>query len=112
MMQRALLVMRMEPADAGHVARAFAEHDKGPQPGEVGVVARTLFHYNGLYFHLVEAPDDLEGDLATRIQEKHKDPAFTIVDEVNRYVSPYVEGRRGVHNARAQEFYHWKAGRE
>lgn len=54
-MERRLIVARMNPEAAQSVSEIFAESDAGPLPALVGVTGRSLFHFRGLYFHLIEA---------------------------------------------------------
>lgn len=102
--------MKMDPADAPNVARAYAELDRSRLPVEMGVTGRTLFHYHGLYFHLVEAPADSAGDLVDRIQARRDNPQFdNIAQRMETYLSPYVPEWRGLNDSRATEFYRWQA---
>jgi cyclase len=109
-MQRALLVMKMRETDADEVAAVFADHDATHLPREIGAVSRTLFHYNGLYFHLVEAPDNLDGDLMKRIYDYRTHPVFA--DSSRRLkplLTPCVPDWRSPYDSRATEFYRWQA---
>jgi hypothetical protein len=109
-MQRALLVMKMNPADAPNVARVFTELDRSAMPANIGVTCRTLFHYHGLYFHLVESPDDIGGDLIDLIQARHEHADSShIAEQVRPYLTPYVAGWRELKDSRATEFYRWQA---
>jgi hypothetical protein len=79
-------------------------------PAGIGVTGRTLFHYHGLYAHLVEATDDTGGDLIDRIQARHAHADFAqIVEKVRPYLTPYVAGWRELKDSRATEFYRWRA---
>ena len=75
-MQRVLFIDRMRPEDAPAVARIWTEHDGTGLPERIGVVNRTLYRFHGLYVHMVEARDDLPGDLTERIFAARTDPAF------------------------------------
>ena len=109
-MKRALLVMKMNPAHAGEVAKLFAESDATNLPQEIGVVHRSLFHHHGLYFHYVEAPDDLDGDIIERVRANAATPLFAdIAQRLNPYLSPYAPDWRDPGDARAVEFYTWRA---
>lgn len=57
--RRTLIVARMHSGDAPAVAQIFGESDAGELPHMLGVRRRDLFHFHGLYVHLVEARDDL-----------------------------------------------------
>ncbi|WP_340377082.1 TcmI family type II polyketide cyclase [Streptomyces sp. SS7] len=107
-MQRALLVMRMNPSDAGEVADIFADHDRTGLPEQIGAVRRTLFQYNGLYFHLVEAPDDLDGDLMQRIIDSRHHPLFADTSaRLKPLLTPIVPDWQSPYDSRAIEFYNW-----
>lgn len=108
-MQRALLVMKMAEADAAEVAAVFADHDATHLPREIGAVSRTLFSYNGLYFHLVEAPDELEGDLMRRIYEYRTHPLFAESSRrLKPLLAPCVDDWQSPYDSRATEFYRWE----
>lgn len=109
-MQRALLVMKMAPENAGEVASAFADHDKTHLPREIGATSRTLFHFNGLYFHLVEAPDELDGSLIERIYEYRTHPIFAECSRrLGPCLSPTTETWSSPYDSQATEFYRWDA---
>jgi hypothetical protein len=102
---RALMIRKMRPADAGAVAAAFADHDRTDMPVRLGLSGRTLFHYHGLYAHLVEAGHDVMGELAAL----RDDPAFVTVDRrVARYLEAYDPARPSMAEARARAFYDWE----
>lgn len=56
-MQRVVFIDRMRPEDAGQIAEIWAEHDRTELPARLGVTARTLFRFRGLYVHLVESSE-------------------------------------------------------
>jgi hypothetical protein len=102
--------MKMSPGDAPYVAQAFEEHDRSSLPRDIGAVRRTLFSYHGLYFHLVEAPDDLDGDLMDRIYSWRSHPMFAeTAERVKPYLTPYIPTWQGPRDSRATEFYCWEA---
>ncbi|MGW2425643.1 TcmI family type II polyketide cyclase [Streptomyces sp. NPDC001709] len=106
-MERRLIVARMDEQHAHAVADAFAASDAGPLPGLVGVTGRSLFHYRGLYFHLIEA----EEPVAERITEAAANPHF---EDISRRLEPYVKPYdpdtwRGPADAMATRFYTWRA---
>lgn len=109
-MQRALLVMKMDPAHASDVAQAFADHDRTDLPVEIGAVSRTLFSYHGLYFHLVEAPGDLDGALMDRIYAASSHPVFAeTAQRLKPFLTPYAPNWRSLYDSRADEIYRWDA---
>ena len=105
MSYRALMVMRMDPGHADAVAELFAEHDKGDMPYVVGISRRTLFRYQDLYMHLLEADADVfDKLLAAR--------ARTDFQEVNRRLSAYLERyapdrMSELQDSKATPFYTW-----
>ncbi|GAA1772252.1 TcmI family type II polyketide cyclase [Streptomonospora arabica] len=100
---RILMVSRMDPDNADTVARLFAEHDRSDLPRRVGVSSRTLFHYQGLTMHLIQA----EHDIRESVLALHREPAFREVNEqLAPYMSPIVSDWRGVGDSQAMEFYH------
>ncbi|GHF28178.1 TcmI family type II polyketide cyclase [Streptomyces morookaense] len=106
-MERRLIVARMDPGDAQSVAEVFAESDAGALPGLIGVTGRSLFHYNGLYFHLIEA----ETSVRERIDAKKTDPLFQDVSrKLEPYIAPYdPQTWQGPADAMATRFYSWRA---
>ena len=108
-MQRALLVMKMSPADAPEVADIFGDHDRTGLPEEIGAVSRTLFSYHGLYFHFVEAPDDIGGDLMDRIFDSRSHPHFADTSRrLKPLLSPYAPNWQTLYDSKASEFYRWE----
>jgi cyclase len=108
MTHRTLIVARMNSTDASAVASAFRESDAGDLPRLVGVTQRDLFHFHGLYFHLVEAPEPVERTLPA-VREH---PLFVNLNSrLEKYVTAYdPETWRGPRDAMADHFYSWKAG--
>ena len=62
-MHRTLIVARMDPKDSESVATVFEESDSTDLPHVIGVARRTLFSFHDLYFHLVEADQDISPHL-------------------------------------------------
>ncbi|KDN22649.1 TcmI family type II polyketide cyclase [Amycolatopsis rifamycinica] len=105
MAYRALMVLRMDPDDADQVAAAFAEHDRTSLPGELGVTRRTLFRFHDLYFHLIEAEDDIMPSL----HAARGNPHFRKVnDEVGQYLTPYSADWSELKDSQAEVFYSWE----
>jgi molybdate-binding protein len=94
----------MDPENAEKVARIFAEHDDTDLPRQVGVTARTLLHYQGLTFHLIES----EEDIIANVMKAHEDnPEFRELNEQLRpYLSPIVSDWHDIRDSQAREFYH------
>ncbi|QHC28702.1 TcmI family type II polyketide cyclase [Streptomyces sp. HF10] len=106
MAYRALMVLRMDPADAEHVAAAFAEHDKTELPAQIGVRRRVLFRFHDLYMHLIEADDDI----MDRLYEARNNPLFQQIDEhVGQYLTPYARDWKEIKDSKAEVFYTWVA---
>ncbi|AZM50218.1 TcmI family type II polyketide cyclase [Streptomyces sp. WAC 06738] len=106
MAYRALMVLRMNPADAPHVAAAFAEHDETVLPREIGVRRRVLFRFHDLYMHLIEADDDI----MDRLYRARSSALFQQVNErVGRFLTPYDAAWKELKDSRADIFYTWEA---
>lgn len=106
-MHRTLIVARMNPGDAESVAGIFAESDAGELPRMIGVSRRTLFHFHDLYFHLVEAEEDISPNLY-RARETN---AFGDINtKLGDFISPFDPGWREPKDAMATPFYVWTPG--
>ena len=104
MTYRMLIVARMDEAHQASVARVFAESDATDLPVSLGARRRTLFHYRGLYLHLVEA----DADFADRLSEARQNPLFADVNaKLSRYIRPYDPGWKEPRDAVAEPFYVW-----
>lgn len=105
-MFRALMVRRMDPEDAEEVASIFAAHDASELPGLVGVTARTLFRFGDLYFHLVEADEDI----LPRLLATRDHPLFRDIDgRLAGILRPYDPAAPSLVDSRATVFYQWTA---
>ncbi|WP_306212608.1 TcmI family type II polyketide cyclase [Actinoplanes sp. RD1] len=103
-MHRTLIVARMRPSEADAVASIFAESDATELPHMIGVSRRTLFRFHDLYFHLVEAGDDITGNL----YEARKHPLYADVNKrLAEHISPYDPGWKEPKDAMASPFYVW-----
>ena len=107
-MHRSLIVARMNPTDGGRSRLGiFARSDATELPRIVGVSRRTLFRFHDLYFHLVEADDDITPSLyRARTIPSDQD----INTELGRYVRPYDSNWREPRDAMATLFYVWESG--
>ena len=104
-MHRTLIVARMEPDEAGAVAEIFANSDSGGLPGMIGVSRRTLFRFHDLYFHLVEADQDIAPNLA----KAHNHPLYQEVSErLSHHIRPFDPNWREPRDAMAIPFYTWE----
>jgi len=103
-MHRTLIVARLDPANQPEVAQIFAESDATELPHMIGVNRRTLFGFHGLYFHLVEADEDV----SPRLYKARSHPLYHDVNtKLNKYMSPYDPDWAEPKDAMAQPFYSW-----
>ncbi|MER6345948.1 TcmI family type II polyketide cyclase [Streptomyces sp. NPDC001595] len=107
-MHSTLIVARMAPSSAQHVADLFGAFDRTDMPGRMGTRRRQLFEYRGLYFHLQDFDAD---DGAGRIEDAKSDPRFiTISDDLKPYIEAYDPATwRSPADAMARRFYEWSA---
>jgi cyclase len=102
---RTLIVAKFDPADAAQVAKIFEESDAGGLPGMVGARSRTLFSFHDLYFHLVEA----EEDIGPNLYRVRSHPLFRDVNtKLAEFIRPYDPGWREPKDAMANVFYEWE----
>lgn len=104
MAHRTLIVARMEPGQADSIARIFEESDASELPHMVGVSRRTLFTFHDLYFHLVEADENITPNL-------YRARSHPLYDDINtrlaKCVSPYDPNWKEPKDAMADPFYVW-----
>jgi len=106
MTSRTLIVARLKPEDQKAVADLFAESDATELPHLIGAKRRTLFTFHGLYFHLVEADEDITPDLYKARQH----PLFQDINvKLQSYMTPYDPSWREPKDSMAQAFYSWEA---
>ncbi len=102
---RTLIVAKLNPGDCDAVSEIFAESDATDLPHLIGVKRRTLFTFHGLYFHLVEAEQDINPKLyKARSHELFRDINVKLQD----YMTPYDPSWREPKDSMAQQFYHWQ----
>lgn len=103
-MHRTLIVAKMRPGKADDIAKIFAESDASDLPHMIGVSRRTLFAFHDLYFHLVEADEDITEGL-------YRARSHPLYDDINRKlaecVSPYDPNWKEPKDAMAVPFYVW-----
>ncbi|MET8005488.1 TcmI family type II polyketide cyclase [Nonomuraea glycinis] len=103
-MHRTLIVARMAPERADDVAAIFSDSDATDLPHLIGVSARSLFAFHDLYFHLVEADQDIAGNL----YEARGHPLYQEINQrLAKHISPYDPGWREPKDAMARSFYRW-----
>jgi cyclase len=108
---RTLIVAKLKTEDPQEIASVFAESDATDLPRMVGVTRRTLFNFHDLYFHLVEAGDDISPSLyRARGSALYQD----INTKLAELVSPYDPNWKEPKDAMAAPFYVWtpENGRE
>jgi hypothetical protein len=104
---RALMVMKMNPANADLVAEAFAEHDRTSLPVEIGANRRILFRFHDLYMHLIEA----ENDIMNNLYRAREHPIFQKTnDRLAELLTPYSPDWQELKDSKADAFYTWEAG--
>ncbi|MGG8408985.1 TcmI family type II polyketide cyclase [Streptomyces sp. 12297] len=105
-MHQALIVARMAPDSAPHIAELFAASDSGELPGLVGVTRRTLFQFGDVYLHLIEG-DRPPGPAIAKV--KDHESFQDISRRLTSFVSPYdPETWRDPKDAMAHAFYRWQ----
>lgn len=106
-MHQTLIVARIDPADADAVADIFAESDATDLPHMIGVSRRTLFHFHDLYFHLVQADEDITPNL----YKARKHELFSDINtKLSKHISPYDPNWKEPKDAMATPFYVWEPG--
>jgi hypothetical protein len=104
MNHRLLMVSKMDAANAEAVAAILGEHDKTDLPHQVGLRARTLLHYQGMMFHLIESDHNIL-DNVVRVHEDNTEFQELSV-RLRPYLSPLVSNWHSVADSQAREFYH------
>lgn len=101
-----LMIARMDPQHATAVAALFAESDATELPLRMGVRRRTLFHFNGIYAHLIEASGEIEQNIAWA---RVRSPLFRDVSrKLDEYITPYSPATwTGPLDSRSTPFYSW-----
>ncbi|MEU0254355.1 TcmI family type II polyketide cyclase [Streptomyces sp. NPDC006184] len=107
-MHQNLIVARMEPSQAASVAQIFAESDASELPDLIGVSRRTLWRFHDLYFHLVEADQEITPNLyRARSHPLYED----IHVRLARHITPYDPAWSEPKDAMASAFYTWEKKR-
>ncbi|MFD8494681.1 TcmI family type II polyketide cyclase [Amycolatopsis sp. NPDC059657] len=106
-MFQSLIVARLRSGDHEAVKEIFAESDRSELPGLVGVRQRSLFHFHGLYFHLIQG----EREVGSAVTDVREHPLFRDIDtRLAEHIGAYdPETWRGPQDAMAHRFYHWTA---
>jgi cyclase len=107
-MHRTLIVAKLDPGPASEIADIFAESDATDLPHLIGVSRRTLFRFHYLYFHLVEADDDISPNL----YKARSHPLYHDINErLAKHVRPYDPNWKEPKDAMAEPFYSWTVKR-
>ncbi|MCF3174873.1 TcmI family type II polyketide cyclase [Streptomyces sioyaensis] len=105
-MHRTLIVARLKTDDPARIADVFGASDATELPHMVGVSRRTLFTFHDLYFHLVEADEDIGPNL----YRARSHPLYSDINtRLAALVSPYDPGWKEPKDAMASPFYVWTA---
>ncbi|MFJ2608265.1 TcmI family type II polyketide cyclase [Streptomyces sp. NPDC087425] len=103
-MNRTLIVARMRPESAPEVGQVFADSDATDLPYLVGVSRRTLFTFHDLYFHLIEADEDIRPNLG----QVRSHPLYRDIDtRLGEFITPYDPYWKEPKDAMAHAFYEW-----
>ena len=102
-----LIVARADAESLPEIAGIFADSDAGPLPRRLGVQRRSLFFFHGLYFHAIEAGDQLPENL---VAARSSDEFMDINAKLSAHVRPYLSNWREPRDAMAQQFYEWTPG--
>ncbi len=105
-MHRTLIVAKLRTDKPQQIADAFAESDATELPRMIGVSRRTLFTFHDLYFHLVEADEDISPGLYRAREHPLYRKLNTTLAEL---VSPYDPGWKEPKDAMADPLYVWTA---
>lgn len=105
-MNTTLIVARMQERDAGAVATIFADSDTTELPYLAGVRRRSLFQFQGLYFHLIEA-----GEAGLDMEAIGEHPIFLDTSRrLAEFISAYdPQTWQGPRDAMANAFYTWES---
>ncbi|CAM3692495.1 TcmI family type II polyketide cyclase [Kibdelosporangium persicum] len=105
-MHRTLIVAKLRTDDPRTIADAFGESDGSPLPHMIGVSRRTLFTFHDLYFHLVEA----EQDISPNLYKARSHPLYQDLNQkLAKLVAPYDPGWAEPKDAMASPIYVWTA---
>ena len=103
-MSQVMIIAKMQPDHAPHVADIFAKYDATEMPYQIGVTSRSLYRFHGLYVHLIDFADGAAQSMGTAQQL----PSFRAVsDELKPYIDAYDPNWQSPRDAMAARFYHW-----
>lgn len=103
-MHRTLIVARMDPRNAESVAQVFEESDSTDLPHMIGVSRRSLLRFHDLYFHLVEADEDITPNL----YRARSHPLYHKINTgLSEWISPYDPSWKEPKDSMATPFYVW-----
>src|SRR3712207_8608392 len=85
-MQQIMIVAKMRSEDAPAVAEIFTRSDATSMPHEIGVKARSLYRFHGMYVHLIDFARPASDAMRTAAHL----PSFrAISDELRPYIEAY-----------------------
>ena len=103
-MHRTLIVAKMDVRDSEAIAGVFAESDATDLPQLIGVSRRMLFNFHDLYFHLIEAPQDISSNL----YKARSHPLYSDINtKLGSFITPYDPNWKEPKDAMATPFYTW-----
>ncbi|MEU0412875.1 TcmI family type II polyketide cyclase [Streptomyces griseorubiginosus] len=103
-MHRTLIVAKLRPGRTDDIAAIFGDSDATDLPHMIGVSRRTLFRFHDLYFHLVEADQDISPNLyRARSHPLYEDVNTRLAECVHPYDPDWKEPK----DAMATPFYVW-----
>lgn len=103
-MHRTLIVARLKKDEPNGIADLFAASDATDLPHMVGVSRRTLFTFHDLYFHLVEADQNINPNLnRARTTSSYNE----LSEALTEFVWPYDPNWKEPKDAMAKPFYVW-----
>ncbi|HEY4023215.1 MAG TPA: TcmI family type II polyketide cyclase [Pseudonocardiaceae bacterium] len=105
-MHSTLIVARLKTDDPEQIAQVFHKSDSTDLPHMIGVSQRTLFTFHDLYFHLVQAEDDISPNL----YKARSHPLYSDINtRLQEFVWPYDPNWKEPKDAMAKPFYVWTA---
>ena len=108
-MHQTMIIAKMAPTDADDVAAVFGKYDATSMPHEIGVRARSLYQFHGIYVHLI----DFDRPVPEAMRIAQSLPAFRAVsDDLRPYIQAYDPNWRSPQDAMARRFYHWTSAPE
>jgi cyclase len=106
LLNRQVIVARINPDAEEAVARIFAGSDQTDLPHAIGVRERSLHSLGDLYVHII----DFDRSAQEAMNLGQSLPGFAEISEQLRpHIRPYLSTWRSPADAAATQFYHWRA---